>query len=75
MAVQLGSLVAGVKESITFDDLADRTIAIDAFNTIYQFISIIRRPDGSPLMDSKGRVTSHLSGLFYRTDKPAGAQA
>jgi flap endonuclease-1 len=67
LAVQLGSLVAGVKESITFDDLADRTIAVDAFNTIYQFITIIRGPDGTPLMDSKGRVTSHLSGLFYRT--------
>ncbi len=23
--------------------------------------------DGTPLMDSKGRVTSHLTGLFYRT--------
>ncbi|NUN11823.1 flap endonuclease-1 [Candidatus Micrarchaeota archaeon] len=41
--------------------------AVDAFNTLYQFVSIIRQPDGSPLMDSSGRVTSHLSGLFYRT--------
>ena len=48
-------------------DLKGRTVAIDAYNTIYQFLSIIRQPDGSPLTDSKGRVTSHLSGLLYRT--------
>ncbi len=42
-------------------------MAIDAYNTIYQFLSIIRQPDGTPLTDSKGRVTSHLSGILYRT--------
>ncbi len=67
MAVDLGKFVAEVKKGIEFEDLAGKTIAIDAFNTIYQFLSIIRQPDGSPLMDSKGRVTSHLSGLLYRT--------
>jgi flap endonuclease-1 len=40
---------------------------VDAFNTLYQFLSIIRQRDGTPLMDSRGRVTSHLSGIFYRT--------
>jgi flap endonuclease-1 len=67
LAVALGSLVAEVKEKIDLEDLAGRTVAIDAYNTIYQFITIIRQPDGTPLMDSGGRVTSHLSGLFYRT--------
>jgi flap endonuclease-1 len=43
------------------------TVAIDAFNAIYQFLSIIRQRDGTPLMDNAGRITSHLSGLFYRT--------
>ena len=48
--------------------LSGKKIAIDAFNTIFQFLSIIRdRQTGQPLMDSKGRVTSHLSGLLYRT--------
>ena len=42
-------------------------LAVDAFNALYQFLSIIRGPDGTPLMDSQGRITSHLSGLFYRT--------
>ncbi len=43
-----------------------KIIAVDALNWIFQFISTIRQRDGTLLMDSKGRVTSHLSGLFYR---------
>jgi len=42
-------------------------LAVDAFNALYQFLSIIRLRDGTPLKDRDGRVTSHLSGLFYRT--------
>ncbi len=43
-------------------------IGIDAYNTLYQFLATIRdRMTGEPLRDSHGRVTSHLSGLFYRT--------
>lgn len=67
MGVQLGDLVP--KEKISIDSLNGRRIAIDAYNSLYQFLSIIRQPDGTPLMDSKGRITSHLSGLFYRTTK------
>jgi len=48
-------------------DLRGKTVAVDAYNTIFQFLSIIRQPDGKPLMDAEGRVTSHLSGLLYRT--------
>ncbi|ASI14071.1 flap endonuclease 1 [Candidatus Mancarchaeum acidiphilum] len=65
MSVDLSKLI--VKKVINLDDLKDRTVAIDAYNTIYQFLSIIRQPDGTPLADSNGNVTSHLSGLFYRT--------
>jgi flap endonuclease-1 len=67
LAVALGSLVAGVKKTISLDELAGKWIAVDAYNTIYQFITIIRQPDGTPLMDKNGMMTSHLSGLFYRT--------
>ncbi len=52
---------------IELSDLRGRTVAIDAYNTIFQFLSIIRQPDGRPLQDSQGRVTSHLSGILYRT--------
>jgi flap endonuclease-1 len=44
-----------------------RVMALDAYNAIYQFLSSIRQPDGTPLKDSQGRVTSHLSGVLYRT--------
>jgi flap endonuclease-1 len=47
--------------------LARKVIALDGYNALYQFLAAVRQPDGTPLMDSKGRVTSHLSGLFYRT--------
>lgn len=55
------------KTQVKLEDLGGKIIAIDAFNAIYQFLSIIRQPDGTPLKDSTGKVTSHLSGLFYRT--------
>jgi len=48
-------------------ELKGKILCVDAFNALYQFLSNIRQPDGTPLMDSKQRVTSHLSGLFYRT--------
>jgi len=47
--------------------LRGRVVAIDAYNALYQFLAAIRQPDGTPLLDSQGRITSHLSGLFYRT--------
>ena len=55
------------KTQVKLEDLAGKIIAIDAYNAIYQFLSIIRQPDGTPLKDSTGKITSHLSGLFYRT--------
>jgi flap endonuclease-1 len=55
------------KTPVKLEDLSGKIIAIDAYNAIYQFLSIIRQPDGTPLKDSSGKVTSHLSGLFYRT--------
>jgi len=65
MGVDLGELFK--REKIEIKDLAGKWVAADAFNTLYQFLAIIRQKDGTPLMDSQGRVTSHLSGLLYRT--------
>ena len=64
MGLQIGDIVP--REAIEFSQLKGKTIAVDAYNTIYQFLSTIRQPDGTPLMDKKGNITSHLSGLFYR---------
>ena len=65
MGVDLGDVV--LKEKRKLGDFKGRIIAIDAYNALYQFISIIRQPDGTPLTDSNDRVTSHLTGLLYRT--------
>ncbi|WEU39673.1 MAG: flap endonuclease-1 [Candidatus Odinarchaeum yellowstonii] len=52
---------------ISFEELNNKVIAIDAYNALYQFLSIIRQYDGMPLIDKNNNITSHLSGLFYRT--------
>jgi flap endonuclease-1 len=67
----MGTDLSGVIVSapISLDCLAGKKVAIDAYNAIYQFLSIIRQRDGTPLMDHEGQVTSHLSGLFYRTSR------
>jgi flap endonuclease-1 len=67
MGVALSDIV--IKQTLPVKSLAGRKVAIDAYNTLYQFLATIRQPDGTPLMDSKGRVTSHLTGLIYRTSK------
>lgn len=65
MGVNLRGLVP--KTTVSLESLRGRSIAIDAYNALYQFLAIIRQPDGTPLKDRTGRVTSHLSGLLYRT--------
>jgi flap endonuclease-1 len=65
MGVKFKDIVS--PKPINFKDLNGRVIAIDAANTIYQFLSSIRQRDGTPLMDEHGRVTSHFSGILYRT--------
>ncbi|MCW3994412.1 MAG: flap endonuclease-1 [Candidatus Bathyarchaeota archaeon] len=65
MGVNLRVLVP--KTTVKLVDLSGKSIAIDAYNALYQFLAIIRQPDGTPLKDTSGRVTSHLSGLLYRT--------
>ncbi len=54
-------------KSIEWEDLKGKKIGIDFSNCAYQFLSSIRQRDGTPLMDSKGRITSVYSGLFYRS--------
>jgi len=65
LGVNLKDLVP--KTTIDLTSLGGKSIAIDAYNALYQFLAIIRQPDGTPLKDRTGRITSHLSGLLYRT--------
>ncbi|MCX6815163.1 MAG: flap endonuclease-1 [Candidatus Aenigmarchaeota archaeon] len=68
MGVSLSGLVSA--KELSLEDLNGKRIAIDANNTLYQFLSTIRdRLTGESLRDSNGEITSHLSGLFYRTSR------
>jgi len=57
------------KDVTTLASLRGQTLAVDGNGELYQFLALIRLRDGTPLQDSKGRTTSHLSGLFYRTTR------
>lgn len=52
---------------IKINELKGKIVALDAANTIYQFLTSIRQIDGTPLMDRNGNITSHFSGILYRT--------
>ena len=67
MGVKLKDLAA--IKPITFDELRHKVLAVDAFNYLYQFLTTIRQADGTPLKDSQGNITSHLTGLYNRTTK------
>ena len=66
MGVALGDLVEPFLMKRSLSSFKNQTLVVDAHNAIYQFLSSIRQRDGTPLMDSKGRITSHLSGILYR---------
>ncbi|MFP4568375.1 MAG: flap endonuclease-1 [Candidatus Woesearchaeota archaeon] len=64
----MGVAITELLESheIKLSELKGKILAVDAFNILYMFTTTIRGPDGSPLMNSKGEITSHLTGLFSR---------
>src|SRR3989338_6122507 len=64
MGVKLNEIV--VRKPVSFEELVNKTVAVDFSNSAYQFLSSVRQQDGTPLMDSEGRVTSHLMGAWMR---------
>jgi flap endonuclease-1 len=65
VGIDLGDIV--VRRPATMADYSGKRVAFDAWNILYQFLSSIRAPDGQPLKDKEGRITSHLAGTLYRT--------
>ncbi len=61
-----------IKRDIGFEELRGKILVVDAYNILYQFLSSIRQADGTPLKDSHGSITSHLTGLFSRTTRLMG---
>jgi len=58
-----------VRKDIRLQELRGKVLAVDANNMLYQFLSLIRTPDGVSLKDSHGRTTSHLAGLLFRSTR------
>ncbi|MCM2324970.1 MAG: flap endonuclease-1 [Candidatus Woesearchaeota archaeon] len=58
-----------VSKEISIQDLSGKKLAVDSFNMLYQFLTTVRQQDGSLLTNSRGKITSHMSGLFFRTTK------
>lgn len=56
-----------VRHPIKIDELKGKTLIVDGYNMLYQFLTTIRQRDGNPFTDHEGNVTSHLIGLFSRT--------
>ena len=67
MGVNLTPIIE--KRVVTLEDLRGRSFAVDGFVVLHQFLALIRARDGQPLMDAKGRTTSHLVGLAFRTTR------
>ena len=67
MGVNLTPIV--VKRVVTLEDLRGRSFAVDGFVVLHQFLALVRARDGQPLMDARGRTTSHLVGLAFRTTR------
>ena len=64
MGLDLKSLL--IRDKTKLESFTNKIVAIDAYNAIYQFLAIIRGPEGLHLTDADGHVTSHITGLFYR---------
>jgi len=67
MGVNLTPII--VREKVSLNSLRGKSLAVDANNMLYQFLSVIRLRYGIPLQDSKGRSTSHLGGLIFRSSR------
>ena len=58
-----------IKKILRLENLRGKSFAVDANNMLYQFLALIRMPDGTPLQDSNGNITSHLAGLMFRSTR------
>lgn len=69
--VQLGVNLTPIilKRVVDLAALRRRSLAVDTFNVLHQFLALIRTRNGTPLTDEEGRVTSHLVGLAFRTTR------
>jgi len=68
MGVKLGQLInkMGLIHYVKPEFFSGKIVAVDVLPTLYEMLAMIRDKRGLYLVDRKGRVTSHLVGLFRR---------
>lgn len=67
MGVNLTPII--VKDKVPLNVFRGKSLAVEANNMLYQFLSVIRLDSGIPLQDSKGRSTSDLGDLVFRSTR------
>jgi len=67
MGVNLTPIVS--RHILSLKELTGKSLAVDGNNALHQFLSITRKPDGSPFTDPHGNITSHLIGLMFRSSR------
>ncbi|MGB9717349.1 MAG: flap endonuclease-1 [Thermoproteota archaeon] len=58
-----------VRRPMRLESFRGKSFAVDANQMLYQFLALIRKPDGSFFTDSEGNVTSHLIGFAFRVTR------
>lgn len=64
MGVNLTPII--LRKPMSLESFRGMSFAVDANQMLYQFLALIRKPDGTFFTDSKGNVTSHLIGFAFR---------
>ena len=67
MGVKLSDLAE--YKTVDFSFFKNKKVGVDFSNMCYQFLSSIRSPEGTSLMNEKGDVTSHLIGITTRVPR------
>ncbi|MEM3425180.1 MAG: flap endonuclease-1 [Thermoproteota archaeon] len=67
MGVNLTPII--FRKPMRLENFRGKSFAVDANQMLYQFLALIRKPDGTFFTDAKGNVTSHLIGFAFRVTR------
>jgi flap endonuclease-1 len=67
MGVNLTPIIS--RKPTSLESLRGKSFAVDASQMLYQFLALIRKPDGTFFTDTEGNVTSHLIGFAFRVTR------
>jgi len=57
------------RKPMSLEGLRGKGFAVDGNQMLYQFLALIRKPDGTFFTDARGNVTSHLIGFAFRVTR------